>query len=153
LLADPDSIINVIHGEPIENGGDMNGEGVILDLDKSWHAIHYLLSGSVWEGDGPEAFLLAGGEEVGDVDVGYVPARAIGSNEIHQVSAILESIPTEKLAARFNAADLEAAEIYPQYWVRDGAEGFVYISHYYESSRRLVAAASRNKMGMQVAIT
>jgi hypothetical protein len=150
LLADPKPIADVIFNESGESGGDASGEGAILDLDKSWHAIHYLLSGSVWEGDGPEAFLLAGGEEVGDVDVGCGPARALRSNEIFQVAATLEGISTEKLAARFNAADLESAEIYPQYWVRNCAEGFVYISHYYESLRRFVAIASQGNLGMLV---
>ena len=45
-----------------------------VDLDKAWHAIHFLLAASAWEGEGLRAFLLVGGKELGDVDVGYGPA-------------------------------------------------------------------------------
>jgi hypothetical protein len=27
------------------------GEGDVVDLDKTWHGIHYLLTGTAWEGD------------------------------------------------------------------------------------------------------
>ncbi|MER7284053.1 DUF1877 family protein [Dactylosporangium sp. NPDC000244] len=34
-----------------------------LDLDKSWHGIHFLLTGTAWEvGDGAGAAVLGGGE-------------------------------------------------------------------------------------------
>ncbi len=31
-----------------------------IEIDKSWHVIHYLLCGSVWEGDQPGSYLLTG---------------------------------------------------------------------------------------------
>jgi len=31
-------------------------EGTRCDLEKSWHGIHYLLTGSAWEGDPPLRF-------------------------------------------------------------------------------------------------
>ena len=63
----------------------VEGEGQSIDLDKAWHGIHYLLAGTEWEGTGPAAFLLAGGKEVGDVDVGYGPARALSAAELQQI--------------------------------------------------------------------
>ena len=42
-----------------------------IDLDKSWHGIHFLLTGAAWEGERPLNFLILGGEEVGDIDVGH----------------------------------------------------------------------------------
>lgn len=47
-----------------------------IDLDKTWHALHYLFTGTAWAGDFPACFLVSSGEPVGDVDVGYGPARS-----------------------------------------------------------------------------
>src|SRR5688500_6275073 len=43
------------------------GEGLTTDLDKAWHGIHYLLTGTAWEGAEPLNFLVAGGRPVGDI--------------------------------------------------------------------------------------
>src|SRR5687767_14577361 len=51
------------------------GEGLVTDLDKAWHGIHYLLTGTAAEGGKPLDFLVSGGREVGNVDIGYGPAR------------------------------------------------------------------------------
>jgi hypothetical protein len=45
------------------------------NLDKAWHGIHFLLTGTNWAGDPPLNFLVAGGAQVGDIDTGYGPAR------------------------------------------------------------------------------
>ena len=39
-------------------------------LDKAWHGIHYLLTGSAWEGELPLGFICQGGSAVGDIDLG-----------------------------------------------------------------------------------
>lgn len=41
------------------------GEGEGVDLDKAWHGLHYLLTGTAWEGEPPLNVLAAGGREVG----------------------------------------------------------------------------------------
>jgi hypothetical protein len=66
LLKSPDSIIALLE----EDAGSPDD----LDVDKAWHGIHFLLCGQAWESPFPLGFIL-GGEEVGDVDVGYGPAR------------------------------------------------------------------------------
>src|SRR5215203_4027303 len=53
-----------------------------IDLDKSWHGIHYLLTKTAWAGEPPLSFLVLGGAEVGDIDVGYGTARAFRSDEV-----------------------------------------------------------------------
>jgi hypothetical protein len=35
-----------------------------IDLDKTWHGIHYLLTGTTWEGEPPFSFLVAGGDDM-----------------------------------------------------------------------------------------
>jgi Domain of unknown function (DUF1877) len=153
LLADPESIDALLDAEDAAAGNPGQHEGQSAELDKAWHAIHYLLTGSVWEGRGPEAFLLAGGTPIGDIDVGYGPARGLTVAETREVAAALDKISAETLAGRFDGAKLDAAEIYPEIWVRDGQDGLDYILEFYQSLRSFVGMAAQKKMGMLLFIT
>lgn len=75
-----------------------------LDLDKSWHILHTVISGSPEPSDAPEAALL-GGEDVG-ADHGYGPARLLDPDSVAAFSEVLASIDVETLKARANPAEL-----------------------------------------------
>ncbi len=51
----------------------------MMDIDKAWHGLHFIFTGSDWSGGFPEGFLVTCGKAVGDVDVGYGPARFLTS--------------------------------------------------------------------------
>ena len=53
-----------------------------LDIDKAWHAIHFLLNGQTWEGTGALYDAVLGGHVLGEVDVGYGPARCLSASEV-----------------------------------------------------------------------
>src|SRR5687767_12235877 len=78
------------------------GEGERTDLDKAWHGLHYLLTRTAWEGDAPLNFLVAGGREVGDIDVGYGPARVLSAAEVRAAADALARLTDEELRSRFN---------------------------------------------------
>ena len=40
------------------------GEGALVDLDKAWHGVHYLLTGTAWEGEPPLNFVVEGGADL-----------------------------------------------------------------------------------------
>ena len=108
LLARPDEIGRYLYGEPdhYQNRRD-------IDLDKAWHGIHFVLTGSAWGGEPPLNFLVSGGTEVGEVDVGYGPARAFTSVEVRQIHEALARIPPEEFVRRINLSALADAGIYP----------------------------------------
>jgi hypothetical protein len=76
LFADPDQVEDFLYesGEPSPDEED--------DVDKAWQGLHFLLTGSAWNGEPPLNFLVSGGREIGDVDVGYGPARGFTSTEV-----------------------------------------------------------------------
>lgn len=122
--ADPDALDAFIYPED---------DGAIphhVDVDKAWHAIHFVLNGDVWGGDGPLGLAVMGGEEIGE-DVGYGPARFLTPTEVHQVAQALLDFSPEQFGSRFDAQALHAAEIYPQIWLDDHDEAREYVvSHY-----------------------
>jgi hypothetical protein len=97
--------------------GDLGPDG---DLEKSWHGIHYLLTGTAWEGDPPLNFLLAGGHEL-DIETGIAPPRAYTAAETRVIGAALAQVDDAELRRRFAPAEMMRLEIYPDIWDRDPA--------------------------------
>jgi hypothetical protein len=91
-------------------------EDECMDLDKAWHGIHYLLNFSDWEGKEPFCYLVIGGRAVGDVDVGYGPARALRSGQVQRFRDAIASVGAAGLAARYDPAELADHDIYPGIW-------------------------------------
>jgi hypothetical protein len=103
-----------------------------IDIDKSWHGLHYLLTGQA-EG-GPEPFSLAvqGGQEFGP-EVGYGPARYLTPEQVQHVAAALGRTSAQSLVDRFDPQDMEAKAIYPEViWVRDNEDALDYVLDGYQ---------------------
>lgn len=90
--------------------------GEHIDLDKAWHAIHFLLNGQTWEGNGPLYDSVLGGEALGQEDVGYGPARFLTPEEVKETAQALDDVSASDLLAKFDAKELNDNSIYPQDW-------------------------------------
>jgi hypothetical protein len=132
---------------------DLAQEGV-FDLGKTWHGLHYLLTGTAWEGDPPLNFVATGGTELGD-DLGYGPARGLTSDEVQSVASALEDIPQESFLQRFDPEALTAAAIYPDIWDRSAEEDDTrgYVAGYYDELRSFVLDAAAEGEALLVAMT
>jgi hypothetical protein len=89
-----------------------------LNLEKSWHVLHYLLTGEAEEAPPPLGNAILGGKEIGD-DLGYGPARFLTPQQVREVASALASMKKEDLASRFDLDAMIKAQIYP---VRDESE-------------------------------
>jgi hypothetical protein len=146
LLAQPDRIHAFLHGE-----GDYE-DRADLDIEKAWHGIHFLLTGSDWGGEEPLNFLVSGGVKVGDEDVGYGPARAFTSARVREIDAALARISAQDLRARYDAQKLDREGIYPHIWDRPDEEqsNREDLAIRYEQVRQFVATLARDGLGMLV---
>lgn len=162
VLADREEAIDLLEASgckpedlpslPPEDFGHGPGERVVTDLDKAWHGIHFLLTGSACEGESPWCYLLRGGQYVGDVDVGYGAARALSAAEVRDWANALATLPVSDFRARFDAERMVANDIYPDF--RDRApeddDTLGYLEEYYSVLREYVVAASQNGMGLLI---
>src|SRR5687768_13754481 len=62
-------------------------EGEDAHLDKAWHGLHFLFTGTADGGEEPACFLLAGGEDVGDDD--DLLARLLSPEQVREFAAFL----------------------------------------------------------------
>lgn len=142
LMSNPDSIEEFIYSEesPIDESENF------LDIDKSWHGIHFILTNNVWEGEPPARDVILGGEAVGE-DVGYGPARFLSVEEVKKVNSYLSGINSNYIKEKYNPEELEKNEIYPNGW---GDEDYDYLVGYFEDLKKFYEkAASENKMVIQ----
>jgi hypothetical protein len=124
LLQNPDEVLQY-YEEATEGELPEEAQGEDLDLDKAWHGLHYLLTGTAWGGETPWNALLLGGEQVGDEEdhsVGYGPARILLPPEVTAFSQALDTISPSEISERFKPAEMTKLDIYPSIWDREDEE-------------------------------
>ncbi len=128
----------------------LDEEGPDIDLDRAWHGIHFLLTGSARETVGPRGYIL-GGRKVGEINVGYGPARVLTSAEVAAFDDLLQCIPDDEFTHRFNPEAMLKAEIYPDIWERaqTGEEDVLgHLVNHFDELKAFVASARNDGMGV-----
>jgi hypothetical protein len=126
-----------------------NEDAGVLDLHKSWHVLHFLFTGTAWEGAAPADFLLSGGKEVGD-DLGYGPARLLAPEATAAFAQFLSAQTIGALTAKIDMALMSRLDIYG---AEDddpaGAEKIVEdVEAYFPKLQAFVAAAAARNDGL-----
>jgi hypothetical protein len=126
VLNEPESILDLLFPED-----DSEFEaGRHLDIDKSWQLIHFLLAGDASGGDEPWCNVVMGGQEIGDVEVVYGPARFLLPEAVSEVSAALSTVTEDDLWARFNVEAVRDAQIYPHGWNGSDSDRSYVLNHF-----------------------
>jgi hypothetical protein len=83
-----------------------------LDLDTAWQPLHFLLTGTAWEGEEPACYLVRGGEELVEDDLGYSSIRALTPDQMSRFDDFLRKLSHDSLRQRFDYPSMVALEIY-----------------------------------------
>lgn len=148
LKGDDDSAYKIL--SPADEEDPAHKDRSIADLDKAWHAIHFLLAGDEWDATLPAGFLLSG-TPVG-ADLGYGEARILTPVEVDDVSKFLSRLPDDFVEKNFDHAALEKAQIYPTIWDRKDPEDIKYVSSHFKELKSIVQIAAANGEGLALAI-
>lgn len=148
LLADPSGVYALV------DGSYNTPTAGFVDLDKAWHCLHYLITGSAQGGEPPLDFLLQGGRAIGDEDLGgYGPARVFGSAEVARIAEALAPIDTARLMQRFDLKKLETLGVYPGRWSELNLRSDYELGYYFGpfgELKRLLERAKLEASGMIV---
>ena len=146
LLANPSQVASLL----FPDDDDDPDAGIQIELDKAWHGIHFLLTGSAWEGDEPLCYLVTGGEQIGEEDVGYGPARLLRPFKVATFAAALAKISPDDFRGRYNPEAMQTAEIYPDIWdrVEEREENLQYLLEYFEELKTFTATAHEQGTGL-----
>ena len=92
----------------------------IIDIEKAWHGLHFLLTGTADEGDEPACYLLRGGEDLDDEGL----IRVLRPDQVRRFSQYLSALEADELVRRYDPARMTRLEIYPDaIWTRKGEPG------------------------------
>lgn len=90
------------------------GEGKIIDTDKAWEGVHYIINETRDVTPYPYGFLYAGGIELtGDRRSGTGPLRAFKTEQANEILDALRKLPHQILRSRFSPAQFDEMQIYP----------------------------------------
>ncbi|MFM9862429.1 MAG: YfbM family protein [Micropepsaceae bacterium] len=120
------------------------GAGDALELDKSWHVLHYLFTGKAWDGPLPAAALLSGGREVGE-DLGYGPARVLSAKETQAFAQYLGAQSEAALVKKLNVPKMQSMDIY---CADDDAQED--LNHYFPQLKSYVSDAAAKGQGLLI---
>jgi hypothetical protein len=99
-----------------DESGEAAAAGRRIDLDKAWHGIHYLLTGTVWEKTTtPIGQALLGGQEL----AGHSDVRLLDAAHVRQTADALALLDQVALRRRYVPARLAELDIYPNVWEVD----------------------------------
>ncbi|MCI8982392.1 MAG: YfbM family protein [Hungatella sp.] len=123
-------------------------ENNLLDVDKSWHAIHFVLTGQVW--DAPDDELLShvvmGGQPLEDMDMGYGPARLLERDLVKNLAEALDHWDEASFREKFHVKDMIENQVYPVMDNKDEEDFFEYVWFYFlELKNFFKEAADRNE--------
>lgn len=105
-----------------DNAEDPN----LINLDKAWEGIFFLLTGAglsnIEDAKEPLSLLLNTALEIDpEQDMGYGPAMYNTISQVKEISAALNIITTDDLYTRYDAEKMTALGVYPEIWDEEDA--------------------------------
>jgi hypothetical protein len=151
LAEEPDALFEgEFDDESAEAAGETAGASPKrISLEKAWHGLHYLMTGETEGGAGPLAFILVGGQNLGDESE---PIRYFSPAETSAIHRAVAAVSDDNLWSRFNPQAMDAADVYPGIWDEDEEELKEEYLMYFGQLKKLIAAATAQGHGLLVTI-
>jgi hypothetical protein len=119
-----------------------------LTIDKAWHGVHYLLCGKADRDSDIGAQAVMGGDEIGDDDSGYGPARCFAPGFVAQIVAAFDRPGLDaEMRARFVPGEMTRLGIYPGGWDQQPG-GLAWLTGEFDRLREFYRDAATNGLAM-----
>ena len=120
----------------------------LLNIEKAWDGIHFVLTGAKQPSDNPISRALFGDRVIPDAlgIMGYGPVRTLTSAQVAESARELRRLEPE-FSRRFDVNALVKADVYA---IHDDPEELSYLKHHYERLLRFYEEASAEGYAMAV---
>jgi len=127
-------------------------EEEFFDIDKSWDALSFLLTGHTIENVNsatpPLSWTIFGNGTVDtEQEIGYGPAKYLTPEEVQAVHQALSPLSAPELMNRYDAKELNSLHIYPEDW-SDSSDWTTYLADYFEDLKAFYAKAAMEHQAM-----
>ena len=138
-LKDSSLLENRIYNDDSENE-DLN----LVDIDKSWDGIIFLLTGQNFDNSNhPLTKVLFSGQIIDEEqDLGYGPGQYLTPEQVKEVNEQISKISIEELSKKFDAKRMTELEVYPNIW--EDEDEVNYLTEYFQTIQEVYAEASKN---------
>jgi hypothetical protein len=128
----------------------------VLDLEKSWHGLHFLFTGSAQDTLLPNGFLISGGLDL-ESDDDDSAARLLDADQVREIHTFLQSLSRDELTRRYDAQRMTELEIYPDaIWMRETDGDYSALDHLldaFDELRAFIAAARERGEAVVVGVS
>jgi hypothetical protein len=101
------------------------------ELEKEWHKIHFLLTGSARATNHILSKALIGSKsQAGEIQLGE--PNFLSPGEVKEVANVLRSISEEEIKSRYNPEAMLAAKVYHQLWDKVETEAIDKLVHVFK---------------------
>lgn len=138
-LKDSSLLENRIYNDETD-GSDPN----LVDIDKSWDGIIFLLTGQNFDNsDHPLTKVLFSGQIIDEEqDLGYGPGQYLTPEQVKEVNEQISKISIDELSKKYDAKKMTELEVYPNIWENEGEVN--YLTEYFKTIQEVYAEASKN---------
>jgi hypothetical protein len=148
IKAEPDSAYDFINPE---DGYD--DSAVVVDLDKEWHGLHHMLTGSAGATDSALSLVIGEFEEVGE-DNGYGPAWYVPPERLRAFHEALAALDDVALRKRYDPGAMVAEHVYlGDVYQQEGEAGFAFLLERLNQLRAFAERGAALGRGAFVVIT
>jgi len=107
----------------------------VCDIDKSWDALSFLLTGfgpsELKKAEAPLSWVIFGAQILDEnQDLGYGPAGYLTSDQVSDLNNALNRIPISQLKENYDPAKMNELGIYPNFWENNEDEIDYLINHF-----------------------
>ncbi len=99
-----------------------NFDGDILDIYRTWHGLHFLLTGNPWHGDPPFSKIVLGGTPLITPEKEEFRVLYLRPEEVREVLGAILKIDQDVLWSNMDLRLFRYEGITPTYWWNDGNE-------------------------------
>lgn len=130
---------------------DSDEDPDLLDLDKAWEGIFYLLTGTSTEeienAKPPLSWAIVGDKVLDEEqDLGYGPASYNTSAQVKEISEALNAFSTKDLIAKYDGEKMMEMGIYPEIW--EDEDSLSFLTEHFESLKDFYNHASKNNQAV-----
>ncbi|MFD2554786.1 YfbM family protein [Sphingobacterium tabacisoli] len=145
FLQDSKALVDVVYSKKESD------DYALLDLDKAWEGIFYLVTGSsladAFTNELPQLPLLFGPSQIDpELDMGYGPATFTTPEQTKEMYNIIKDLSRDELTSRFDSDKMFEQDLYPDIW--DDENALEYLLDFFEDLKGFYKDAVENNQAM-----
>jgi len=126
-------------------GESKTADESLVDIDKSWDGIIFLLTGqNIENANHPLVKVLFSGQLIDEEqDLGYGPAHYLTPEQVKELNNQISKITIADLKQKFDPNKMTELEVYPTIW-EEGDDAFEYVADSFSTLQNFYAEAAKN---------